>query len=145
MAKIGVVTQGFVFRSLKFFTKMPAAGFIALKQTVQQNDRREVVAIGDGDECPFGIGGAFWVAPPEYYRWLLNTDTTVDECVLVSSGILTAPGVLPSDYKIGRRNTLPITDPPSFCTNAANSGVSLSLVTNQQAFVQVPIIDEDIE
>jgi hypothetical protein len=59
------------------------------------------------------------------------------ECVLVSSGILTAPGVLSSDYKIGRIAPLP---DGGFCGNVASSSVQLDLIAEQGAFLQVPLV-----
>jgi hypothetical protein len=115
-------------------------GFLAIRTTELLRDRREVVAEVDGDRCPTTPPGgpAFWFdGAGEYYRWVTNNIDPTVECVLVSSGILEAPGVPSSDYKIGRTPPLPA---GGFCGNNATSGVRLDLIAEQGAFIQVPLV-----
>ena len=123
---------------LQDLINLGATGFLAIKTTTQQNNRREIVPDVDADRCPENpLLAPFWVEDGNYYRWVPNTSLETVECVLVSSGVLTAPGVLSSDYKIGRSGSMPAT---AFCSNTATSGLGLDLVAEQGAFIQVPII-----
>ena len=116
-----------------------STGFLAIKFTSIENERREIVADVDGDRCPTTPPGgpAHWFdGGGEYYRWVRNQLIETTECVLVTSGLLTAPAVLSSDYKIGRTGALPA---GGFCGNVATSGVRLDLISEQAAFVIVPL------
>ena len=56
----------------------------------------------------------------------------------MKSGVLEAPGLLTCDYKIGRSADMPVGD---FCANGPGSSATLTLIAEQGAFIQVPLID----
>jgi len=118
---------------------MGGTGFLALKTTQQVSQRREIVSDADADRCPTDPpgGAAFWYDDSSFFRWVDNEVIETEECVLVSSGILEAPAVLPSDYKIGRSGDLP---EGGFCGNLASSSVRLDLLAEQGAFLLVPLV-----
>lgn len=111
-------------------------GFLALKTVTTENERRESVSVGNGDDC--GTTTDFWNEGGTIYRWVPSTTDETVECVLISSGMLTAHGVLSSDYKFGRDLSLAA---GAFCGNLAASSVRLDLIAEQGAFIQVPIAD----
>ncbi len=115
-------------------------GFLALKTTTLESQRRETVSDADADRCPTTPpgGGPFWFDDAgHYFRWASDQVIETTECVVVSSGVLEAPPVMPSDYKIGRSGALP---EGTYCGNIADSSVALSLVAESDAFLQVPIV-----
>jgi hypothetical protein len=111
-------------------------GFLALKNTETVRQRRQAVADVYADRCPTAPPGGppFWVEDGQAYRWV-DEVTETDECVLVKSGLLEAPGVPPSDYKIGRTGALPA---DTFCGNLASAAIRLDLIAEQGAFLIVP-------
>jgi len=113
-------------------------GFLAIKTTTLENERREAVPDEDGDRCPTDRLDfpPLWKDGDQAYRWR-NTATETSECILVNSGVLQAPGTPSSDYKIGRQPPLPET---AFCGNLAAGSVRLDLIAEQGAFLKVPLV-----
>ena len=110
-------------------------GFLANRETFRQSERRESVSIALADRCPSGgPGGPFWTAGAEQYRWTLTTPFDVFDCVLVKSSTLTAEPPEACDQKIGTIGGV-VT-----CTGATTSSVSLNLIAEQNAFLQVPLV-----
>jgi hypothetical protein len=108
-------------------------GFMAVREDFQQGEQRQSVTYGMADECPAG-SGAFWSDGVEHYRWLSKLPIVTTICELVTSGILEAPPVPPSDYKIGRTSS-------DACGNLAGSSSKLTLIDEQNAFIKIDLAD----
>lgn len=113
-------------------------GFLAIKDTNQTNLRRETVDSADGDRCPNDpLRPPHWQDGADFYRWVVNTDVSTSECVLVTSGELHAPPLLSSDMPLGRSGGMPV---DTFCSNGPSSSAGLTLIAGQTAFIQIPIV-----
>ena len=110
-----------------------STGFLAVRTIQQVGQRREAVSDDDADRCPTDppSGPPFWINDGQAFRWVDEVVETV-ECVLVKSGLLEAPPLLPSDLKIGRTGAIP---EGGFCGNLASSATRLDLIAEQGAFL----------
>lgn len=113
------------------------SGFLASISYAQRNSRREVTNIvGDGDGCgPPGDSDKWFdtANPGDKFKWLVNANLAWTECKLVSSGVLSAPSLLAADVGFGCA-------PPFVChPGGASSDATMSLIAQQEAYIQVPV------
>lgn len=114
-------------------------GFVALLETSQTAEKREITPLATADGCCLASElpcPGFWFEDGNYYRWVQSVDITSTQCVFVKSGVLEAPALLVNDYKIGRSASMSV---GAFCNNGPSSSASLTLIVEQGAFIQVPL------
>jgi hypothetical protein len=115
-------------------------GFVARLDLSQTSDKREATAFGTSDGCCLASElpcPGFWFDGSNYYRWVQDQNIVSSQCVFVKSGTLEAPPLLTCDYKIGRSASMPV---GGFCGNGPTSDATLTLIVDQGAFIQVPIV-----
>lgn len=119
------------------------SGFFAVYDSLQTNNKREIVGSGLGDGCfPPGSTDFFFDTgdPTQKFRWVEDQHIAVSECRLVTSGTLAPPPLLVNDYQAGHSASAP---GPAFCDSGPSSSASLTLVNENGAFLQVPLVEAE--
>jgi hypothetical protein len=110
-------------------------GFLAVSQTEIVIGKRHIDD-ATGDACP-SPGSPFWCDVDHCYGWSFSSVET-EECIPISSGTLVSPPLPAADYGIGRTGAMTV---GTFCnTGGASTGAGLTLIAEQNAYVQVPLI-----
>lgn len=114
------------------------AGFIAIQTDSMQWWTREATTAGNGDAC--GTSGAdFYVdGSGTPHRWIDNTPADVVQCLLVGSGLLSAPLTPAGDLNFGIHYQSGLYYQ---CGVSEISTRSLELVNDRSAFIEFPLTD----
>lgn len=111
-------------------------GFLAQIDYAQSNTKRQITNVpGEGDGCGPGASDSWFDsdAVGDKFYWVTNLDLHWSECKLVTSGVLSPPGVPSSDVGFGSA-------PPHICNQGGGgSSVGMTLIAEQGAFIQVPL------
>lgn len=122
--------------ALQELVDLGQTAFMATVTTEIVNEKRFQGGAGTGDRCDPSIADQWKEAgnPSNVFHWLFDVNTTVVTCALVSSGTLNAPSVLSCDYRYGYSATK-----PGKCLNGPSSSVTIELLAEQGAIVQIPL------
>lgn len=114
-------------------------GFIGLFTYTISSDKREIVTTpGAGDGCyPPGATDQWFDSsdPGKKFRWVYARNDAWTECHMVTGGHFEAPPLPVCDYRYG------FVPAGGFCNNGPSTSLSVDLLTDQGAFIQVPIAE----